>query len=576
MSINLKVPDLQELKPRITVIGVGGAGGNAVNNMIDTGLTGVEFIVANTDAQALTMSAAESRVQIGVQTTEGLGAGSKPDIGREAAEEAAEEIRTLLSGSHMVFVAAGMGGGTGTGAAPVIAKIAQDEGILTVGVVTKPFHFEGGRRMRVADEGVEELRKYVDTLIVIPNQNLFRIANERTTFAEAFKLADRVLHAGIACVTDLIVKDGLINLDFADVKAIMNGMGSAVMGTGQSSGDHRALEAAEQAIKNPLLDDISLQGAKGLLVSITGGDDLTLYDVDEATTRIRQEVDPDALVILGAAFDETLNGQIRVSIVASGVSEQYAQPARPAEPPLKHSLQQRLENADLEQNPAPQAPNNAAGAPPAPPPAGQPVQQKGAGNVRIEMRPPVLTPSANAQPQANAPRQAPPARPEMTRQQPAFVPHAPAEAPRRPMRMPELNEFPPHTQEELQASQPAGSGQQAQPRQAKPRQGDIQDQKKRVGFFERLTNVTRQNFPGDSLKNLGFESQKTPPKAPADVRNQQAQTGPAETVNNSGRASPSPQGGVSVRNAGPHERDNEFGDGPEDIDIPPFLRRKSR
>ena len=321
MTINLKAPELRELKPRIMVCGVGGAGGNAVNNMIVSGLVGVDFIVANTDAQALTASKAERIIQMGLQVTEGLGAGSQPEVGRAAAEEALEEIRDHLAGAHMVFVTAGMGGGTGTGAAPVIARIARDMGILTVGVVTKPFQFEGQRRMRVADGGIAELHKAVDTLITIPNQNLFRIANEKTTFADAFSMADQVLYSGVACITDLMVKEGLINLDFADVRAIMREMGKAMMGTGEASGDKRAILAAEAAIANPLLDEVSMKGAKGLLISITGGNDLTLYEVDEAASRIRQEVDDDANIILGATFDESLDGIVRVSVVATGIDK---------------------------------------------------------------------------------------------------------------------------------------------------------------------------------------------------------------------------------------------------------------
>eukprot|EP01037_Dinobryon_pediforme_P013435 gene13435-13550_t len=319
MTINLKAPELRELKPRIMVCGVGGAGGNAVNNMIVSGLDGVDFICANTDAQALTSSRAERIIQMGLQVTEGLGAGSQPEIGRAAAEEAIEEIRDHLAGAHMVFVTAGMGGGTGTGAAPVIARLARDMGILTVGVVTKPFQFEGVRRMRIAENGINELQKAVDTLIVIPNQNLFRVANERTTFADAFSMADQVLYSGVACITDLMVKEGLINLDFADVRAIMRDMGKAMMGTGEATGDKRAVMAAEAAIANPLLDETSMRGAKGLLISITGGNDLTLYEVDEAASRIRQEVDEDANIILGATYDSSLEGIVRVSVVATGI-----------------------------------------------------------------------------------------------------------------------------------------------------------------------------------------------------------------------------------------------------------------
>jgi cell division protein FtsZ len=319
MTIKLQKPDITELKPRITVFGVGGGGGNAVNNMITAGLEGVDFVVANTDAQALTMTKADKVIQMGVQVTEGLGAGSQPEVGRAAAEECIGEIVDHLHGTHMCFVTAGMGGGTGTGAAPVVAEAARSKGILTVGVVTKPFHFEGQRRMRLAESGIQELQKSVDTLIVIPNQNLFRIANDKTTFADAFAMADQVLYSGVACITDLMVKEGLINLDFADVRSVMREMGRAMMGTGEASGPGRAMQAAEAAIANPLLDETSMKGAQGLLISITGGRDLTLFEVDEAATRIREEVDPDANIILGATFDEALEGLIRVSVVATGI-----------------------------------------------------------------------------------------------------------------------------------------------------------------------------------------------------------------------------------------------------------------
>jgi cell division protein FtsZ len=331
MALNLTPPDISELKPRITVFGVGGAGGNAVNNMITAGLQGVDFVVANTDAQALTMSKAQRIVQMGTQVTQGLGAGSQPDVGAAAAQEVIDELRDHLSGANMVFVTAGMGGGTGTGAAPVIAKTAREMGILTVGVVTKPFHFEGQRRMRTAESGIAELHKVVDTLLIIPNQNLFRVANEKTTFADAFAMADQVLYSGVACITDLMVKEGLINLDFADVRAVMREMGKAMMGTGEATGEKRALTAAEAAIANPLIDDSSMKGARGLLISITGGKDLTLFEVDEAATRIREEVDQDANIIVGATFDETLDGIIRVSVVATGIEQ--AQIARNAAAP---------------------------------------------------------------------------------------------------------------------------------------------------------------------------------------------------------------------------------------------------
>ena len=322
MTINLKLPHVTELKPRITVFGTGGAGGNAVNNMIECGLEGVEFVVANTDAQALAQSSADRRIQMGAALTEGLGAGSQPQIGAAAAEEALPEIIDHLSGAHMVFITAGMGGGTGTGAAPVIARASKEQGILTVGVVTKPFHFEGQRRMETADRGIDMLAQHVDTLIVIPNQNLFRVANEKTTFADAFAMADQVLFSGVAGITDLMIKEGLINLDFADVRAVMSEMGKAMMGTGEGSGEKRAVESAEAAISNPLLDDVSMRGARGLLISITGGSDLTLYEVDEAATRIREEVDPEANIILGATFDDNLEGVMRVSVVATGIANE--------------------------------------------------------------------------------------------------------------------------------------------------------------------------------------------------------------------------------------------------------------
>ncbi|MBN8817821.1 MAG: cell division protein FtsZ [Sphingomonas sp.] len=319
MSIEIGPPHVDELKPRITVIGVGGAGGNAIANMIDASVDGVDFIVANTDAQALNASPAERRIQLGPRITEGLGAGSRPDIGRAAAEETIAEVQEALEGVHMCFIAAGMGGGTGTGAAPVIAKAAREKGILTVGVVTKPFTFEGARRMRSADSGIEELQKHVDTLIVIPNQNLFLIANPNTTFKEAFEMADEVLQQGVRGITDLMVMPGLINLDFADVRSVMEEMGKAMMGTGEADGDGRALAAAEKAIANPLLDGVSMRGAKGVIVSIVGGEDMRLMEVDEAANHIRELVDPDANIIWGSAFNENLNGKIRVSVVATGI-----------------------------------------------------------------------------------------------------------------------------------------------------------------------------------------------------------------------------------------------------------------
>ncbi|HIJ63695.1 MAG TPA: cell division protein FtsZ [Rhodospirillaceae bacterium] len=318
-----------ELKPRITVIGVGGAGGNAVNNMISSHLEGVEFIVANTDAQAMSQSRTDRRIQLGTAVTQGLGAGARPDVGRASAEEALDEIVRQLQGSNMVFITAGMGGGTGTGAAPVIARAAREHGILTVGVVTKPFNFEGAHRMRLADAGIEELTQFVDTLIIIPNQNLFRVASEKTTFADAFRMADNVLYSGVRGVTDLMIMPGLINLDFADIRTVMSEMGKAMMGTGEAEGDKRAQDAAEAAISNPLLEDISMKGARGVLINITGGMDLTLFEVDEAANRIREEVDADANIIVGSTFDEKLEGKMRVSVVATGIDVVAQQQPRP-------------------------------------------------------------------------------------------------------------------------------------------------------------------------------------------------------------------------------------------------------
>ncbi|WP_065094696.1 cell division protein FtsZ [Wolbachia endosymbiont of Nomada panzeri] len=331
MSIDLSLPELPILHPRITVVGVGGAGGNAVNNMIQSNLQGVNFVVANTDAQALEKSLCDKKIQLGINLTKGLGAGALPDVGKGAAEESIDEIMEHIKDSHMLFITAGMGGGTGTGAAPVIAKAAREaraavkdrapkeKKILTVGVVTKPFGFEGVRRMRIAELGLEELQKYVDTLIVIPNQNLFRIANEKTTFSDAFKLADNVLHIGIRGVTDLMVMPGLINLDFADIETVMSEMGKAMIGTGEAEGEDRAISAAEAAISNPLLDNVSMKGAQGILINITGGGDMTLFEVDAAANRVREEVDENANIIFGATFDQAMEGRVRVSVLATGI-----------------------------------------------------------------------------------------------------------------------------------------------------------------------------------------------------------------------------------------------------------------
>jgi cell division protein FtsZ len=435
MSINLKAPELRELKPRIIVCGVGGAGGNAVNNMIVSGLSGVDFVVANTDAQALASSRAERIIQMGMQVTEGLGAGSKPEVGRAAAEEALEEIRDHIAGAHMAFVTAGMGGGTGTGAAPVIARIARELGILTVGVVTKPFHFEGQRRMRLADGGISELQKCVDTLIVIPNQNLFRVANEKTTFADAFAMADQVLYSGVACITDLMVKEGLINLDFADVRSIMSEMGKAMMGTGEATGERRAVLAAEAAIANPLLDETSMRGARGLLISITGGNDLTLYEVDEAASRIRQEVDEDANIILGATFDSALDGVVRVSVVATGIDKAAIEKIEPVEP-------LRVEGP----------PRSRAIARPLP--LSIPAEAPREHAADLEIRPAAPRPAAYVEPAQMAHEEE-----ELIEEE--FIPPAPEQPALRAPRMPQIDDLPPIAQTQLRAHRGEGPG--AQP-----------------------------------------------------------------------------------------------------------------
>jgi cell division protein FtsZ len=510
MSIKLQLPKLVDAKPRITVIGVGGAGCNAVNNMIAAGLQGVQFVVANTDAQSLDASSAEHRIQLGVNLTEGLGAGARPEVGEAAAEEAIEELRTHIAGAHMVFIAAGMGGGTGTGAAAVIARIARELGALTVGVVCKPFQFEGARRMRIAEAGVESLRHLVDTLIVIPNQNLFRIANERTTFAEAFVLADQVLYSGVACIVELVLKEGLINLDFADVRTVMSGMGTAMMGTGEATGERRAVLAAEEAIANPLLDDVTLRGARGLLLSISGGRDMTLYEVDEAASRIRQEVDPDANIIVGATFDEQLGDRLRVSIVASGM--------------IPRALEQRAGHHGAQGGPranagpygasavaaahAPQPGLSQQAAVPAPVPPGDlqrrlaealqsttaqnfspPVHNEslrsnrdswiGPGNVMIdgglENFPPLS---------GNALLRTPPLPAEGGAQSydPRFEPQAPAEIQRTSRRLPGIEDFPPQAQKEWNAhhSVPSRSGNRDGEEQRKP------------GIFERFAGLGRK------------------------------------------------------------------------------------
>jgi cell division protein FtsZ len=578
MTINLRVPDLTELKPRITVFGVGGAGGNAVNNMIARGLKGVEFVVANTDAQALMSATAERRIQMGANVTEGLGAGSKPEVGAAAAEEAMADIKAHLVGCHMVFITAGMGGGTGTGAAPVIARASREEGILTVGVVTKPFQFEGSRRLRAAEAGIEELQKYVDTLLVIPNQNLFRVANEKTTFADAFAMADDVLRGGVACITDLMVKEGLINLDFADVRTIMAGMGKAMMGTGESSGERRAIEAAEAAISNPLLDDVSMKGASALLVSITGGNDLTLYEVDEAASRIRAEADPDANIIVGATFDDELDGTIRVSVVATGIGLLGTEAARsalqaPRAPVMQERgrLSERLAGlatmpggpVDLDEPSLVLAPSEVVK---------QPSVWRAPGNVTIEKRPAqsMGMPLGASQ---TKPVAAPP---------PNFQP-APPTTIRRPVRrMPSMDELPVVAQNEIRAQ----SGQ-------APVVG-LAAQKKRVGFLERLAGVGRAKKEADAEMPAKLEPEFGQPRqfaaaeAPRPQPQPQAQPRPqAQMAAARGIRIERPRGEAAVAPAPkrietqPRIQAAEVAAAPaesfaeDDLEIPAFLRRRA-
>ncbi len=570
MTINLKIPDIREMKPRITVFGVGGAGGNAVNNMITAGLQGVDFVVANTDAQALTLSKAERIIQMGAQVTEGLGAGSQPEVGRAAAEEVIDEIRDHLTGAHMAFVTAGMGGGTGTGAAPVIAKVARDIGILTVGVVTKPFHFEGQRRMRFAEAGIAELANVVDTLLIIPNQNLFRVANEKTTFADAFAMADQVLYSGVACITDLMVKEGLINLDFADVRAVMREMGKAMMGTGEASGEKRALTAAEAAIANPLIDDASMKGARGLLISITGGKDLTLYEVDEAATRIREEVDPDANIIVGATFDESLEGIIRVSVVATGIDHAAIKQNQPsqAENALKE-LAGKLRNdtrriADRIERSTPTAPAPAAR--PAAVPAAATASIESAahaavaaallppsGNTDVSIRPMPMKPSLfEPAPIEPAPVEAPMPR--------AFIPPEPERLAPRVPRMPRIDELPLPAQNELKAQR-----------------GELDEdhpEKRRMSLMQRLASVGLGGRRGEEAE---------PPPAPrtAQPMPQFERPPPRPTARQpEGRPTP-PVSDYARRSApqglDPHGRPAPVHNPGEDdqLDIPAFLRRQA-
>ncbi len=587
MTINLNVPDIRELKPRITVFGVGGAGGNAVNNMITAGLQGVDFVVANTDAQALTMSKAQRIVQMGTQVTQGLGAGSQPDVGAAAAQEVIDEIRDHLSGANMVFVTAGMGGGTGTGAAPVIAKTARDMGILTVGVVTKPFHFEGQRRMRTAESGIAELHKVVDTLLIIPNQNLFRVANEKTTFADAFAMADQVLYSGVACITDLMVKEGLINLDFADVRAVMREMGKAMMGTGEASGEKRALTAAEAAIANPLIDDSSMKGARGLLISITGGKDLTLFEVDEAATRIREEVDQDANIIVGATFDETLDGVIRVSVVATGIEQALISrnAAAPAAAPVANAVassatpDSRL--ADLtarlradNQRTAERAQKPETSAAPATPPqrTSGSVERAALAAIAAAVAPEVPQPASYGDVTVRPIAQKPSLFPDRdvtrveTHEPPTpetFIPQAAERAPLRAPRMPKFEDLPMPAQNEI--------------RQARGEVDEEHPQKTRMSLLQRLANVglgrrDEETEPPIAARASGPAMAPMPPlperKPQRSVAQQIAATEPVSEY----ARRPAPQGLDAHGRPAPVAAAPQ---GDDHLDIPAFLRRQA-
>jgi cell division protein FtsZ len=583
MTINLKMPDIQELKPRITVFGVGGAGGNAVNNMITSGLQGCDFVVANTDAQALAMNHSERLVQMGVAVTEGLGAGSQPEVGSAAAEEVIDEINDHLSGSHMVFITAGMGGGTGTGAAPVIARAAREQGILTVGVVTKPFQFEGARRMRIADSGIEELQRNVDTLIVIPNQNLFRIANAQTTFADAFAMADQVLYSGVACITDLMVKEGLINLDFADVRSVMRGMGKAMMGTGEASGEKRAQQAAEAAIANPLLDESSMQGAKGLLISITGGNDLTLFEVDEAATRIREEVDSDANIILGATFDESLDGIIRVSVVATGID-------READMEMMGKLESKPAIASKPVETSAPLAKPAVSTPAAAKPSVEDVAARAVASLERELAMPKPVAAASDPeveikpfqpseelmnekgPMVNLEEEAPAQKIEA---EPVSKPYIPpvAEHHNPAPRMPRMEDFPPIAQRELRSQQAApAAAPQAAPAPAAHSEAhfdDYDEERRPMGLLRRLASGLGRKDEHDGDEAFHQEEpvqvsapvQAPRPAAPAAPRPAQrpAAHGAAGQLDNTGRASPKTQA----------QSDDE------QLEIPAFLRRQA-
>jgi cell division protein FtsZ len=580
--INLSIPETtQQLRPRITVVGVGGAGGNAVNNMIRSNLEGVDFLVCNTDAQALTGSAADRKIQLGVGITQGLGAGSRPDIGRAAAEEAMDQLVANLDGSHMVFITAGMGGGTGTGAAPVIARAAREQGMLTVGVVTKPFHFEGSTRMRLAEQGLKELQQYVDTLIIIPNQNLFRVATEKTTFADAFKMADDVLYSGVRGVTDLMVMPGLINLDFADIRAVMSEMGKAMMGTGEATGDRRAVQAAEAAISNPLLDEVSMKGARGVLINITGGLDMTLYEVDEAANHIRDEVDPEANIIFGSTFDESMEGEVRVSVVATGIDLEASEQPRPGYGNLSVVGGTGVQRGGADK-PAAVAGRPAAAAPAPAEPAGVPqeparveAQAQGGGaaeassghagcgpdehhvgHAAIEGALAVDTHKAPLRPAADGAPQAKPAEPAAAprgeRLDGRFVAPPPVQPARRAPEVPGLRG----------PAEPQQGGSTAAGAQGEPR-------RRAGGLFRRVTGLLRDEEP----EAQGQEQARPSGQAPASGGDQgqpsQPQRQAAEPAKPSGGQQPR-LNGLDANNRPPlprHEDDN--------LDIPAFLRRQA-
>ena len=564
MTLNLMMNSpQQDLKPRITVFGVGGAGGNAVNNMIEKELEGVEFVVANTDAQALQQSKSASRIQMGPKVTEGLGAGARPQVGAAAAEETIEAIVDHLAGAHMCFITAGMGGGTGTGAAPIIAQAARELGVLTVGVVTKPFQFEGNKRMRQAEEGIEALQKVVDTLIIIPNQNLFRLANERTTFTEAFALADDVLYQGVKGVTDLMVRPGLINLDFADVRSVMDEMGKAMMGTGEATGEDRAVQAAEKAIANPLLDEISLNGAKGVLINITGGYDLTLFELDEAANIIREKVDPDANIIVGSTLDPNMEGSIRVSVVATGID---ASQSNRAETPSRRPMGSAAPTfAPTEPAPAPRA----------------------AVNVQVTPAPQSYQPA----PQQPAPQAYQPAPQPAAPQQAALF-----DAPQQPQAQSFQPQSFPHPQEAAMDDVPPPAYRPAPAPQQQPQRTFAAHDEDAAAFVAPRPRPAGQPSP-EALARLQAAVSKAPSATSAPARPQPTAQRPAAPAPAPARAAEKPRFGIGSligRMAGhaaeaPAERpaprqqpqvssydeEPELSADQERIEIPAFLRRQA-